>query len=393
MPAFGRAMLEHWLLDPDCTYLNHGTVGAPPRRVLEKQQAIRNEIERQPSRFLLRELSGHHPAPWRVQNRLRDAAEPVAAFLGARADDLVFVPNVTTATNAVLRSLPLGPGDEILISDLAYGALTLTARAIAEERGATVRVIEPPFPPTDAAQMVDGFTAALTPKTKLAIVDHVTAQTALVLPVKEVAAVCHQRGVPVLVDGAHAPGSIAVDLESLGVDWYGANLHKWAYAPRSCGFLWAAADRQALLHYPVVSWGHGRGFHEEFELVATSDPSNYLAAPEGMAILCEWGFDKVLAYMHGLAWDAAHLLAERWSVPFTTPRTMVGAMVTVPLPARAGSTDDDANRLRLALLVEDHIEVQLHAWHGQLWVRLSLQVYNELGDVAKLAEAVLQRLG
>jgi len=385
-------MLRHWRLDPACTYLNHGTVGAPPRRVLEKQQAIRDEIERQPSRFLLRELSAHHPAPWRSQNLLREAAAPVAAFLGARPDDLVFVPNVTTATNAVLRSLPLSAGDELLISDLAYGALTLTARAIAEERGASVRVIDPPFPPTGPSQLVDGFAAALTPRTKLAIVDHVTAQTALVLPVKAVAAVCHERGVPVLVDGAHAPGSIAVDIASLGVDWYGANLHKWAHAPRSCGILWAAPGQQAHLRYPVVSWGRGRGFHDEFELVATSDPSNYLAAPDGIAMLHEWGFDRVLAYMHGLAGDAAHLLAERWNVSFTTPRSMFGAMVTVPLPERAGSTDEDATRLRLALLAEDQIEVQLHAWRGRLWVRLSLQVYNDLDDVANLADAVVRRL-
>jgi len=386
-------MLNQWLLDPDCTYLNHGTVGAPPRRVLEKQYAIRAEIERQPSKFLLRELSEHHPAPWRTETRLREATRPVAAFLGASPDDLVFVPNVTTATNAVLRSVPFGAGDQILVSDLAYGALTLTARAVAEEQGATLRVVEMPFPPRDPQQIADAFTSALTQKTRLAIVDHVTAQTALVLPVKEIADACHRRGVPVLVDGAHAPGSIAVDIPSLGVDWYGANLHKWAHAPRSCGILWAAPDRQASLHHPIVSWGRGGGFHKEFEVVATSDPSACLAAPEGIALLREWGFPAVLAYMHHLAWESLGLLTSRWKTAIGTPQSMIGAMVTVPLPDSAGSTDEDADRLRLALLVEDRIEVQLHAWRGRLWVRISAQVYNDLDDVRHLANAVVRRVG
>src|SRR6185436_11323923 len=137
MPTFGRSMLEHWLLDPDCTYLNHGTVGAPPRRVLAKQQALRDEMERQPARFMLRELNGEHAMPWRAVSRLREASDQVAAFVGSRPDDLVFVPNVTTGLNAVLQSLPLGPGDEVVSTDLAYGAIALATRAVCDRTGAT----------------------------------------------------------------------------------------------------------------------------------------------------------------------------------------------------------------------------------------------------------------
>src|SRR5262249_4919297 len=165
---------------------------------------------------------------------------------------------------------------------------------------------------------------------------------------------------------AHAPGSLALDIPAIGADWYAANLHKWAHAPRPCGVLWAASDRQEHLHHPIVSWGFGQGFRDEFERSATSDPTNYLAAPEGIALLEGWGFRQVLEYMHGLAWDAACLLTDRWGTRLDTPRAMVGAMVTVPLPEGAGSSDDDAARLRLALLVEDRIEVQLHAWRGRL---------------------------
>lgn len=392
MTAFGRTMRAHWRLDPEVTYLNHGTVGATPTRVLAAQQALRDEIERTPARFLLRELAGALPAPWRGESRLREAARPVAAFVGARAEDLVFVTNVTTGMNAVLQSVALGPGDEVLVADLAYGAVALAARAAAERHGAVVRPVTLPFPPASPGPIVDAFRAALGERTRLAVIDHVTAMTALVLPVAEVAEVCRARGVPVLVDGAHAPGSIDVDVEALGVDWYAANLHKWALAPRACGFLWARGDRQADLHHPVVSWGRGRGFLAEFEEHATHDPTSALAAPSGIALLQEWGWARARDYMHGLAWEAAGRLTERWATTLATPESMVGAMVTVPLPAGAGSTDEDAARLRLALLEEDRIEVQLHADQGRLWVRVSTHVYNDPDDLDRLAEAVLSRV-
>jgi isopenicillin-N epimerase len=366
MPQFGRAMLAEWLLDPDFTYLNHGTVGAPPARVLKKQQALRDEIERLPSRFMLRELTGEQPAPWRRESRLREAVAPVAAFLGSRPDDLVFVPSVTTGTNAVLRSVALERGDEVVIADLAYGAVALAADAVTRERLATLRIVELPYPVRSRDAVVQAFASALTPRTKLVIVDHITAQTALVMPVAEIAAVCRPLGIPVLVDGAHAPGA--------------------------CGILWAAADRQQTLRHPIVSWGSGKGFLREFEWHATGDPTAYLSAPEGIALLHEWGFDAVLGYMHGLAWEAANLLTTRWETTLETPRDMVGALVTVRLPERAGSTDEEARRLRLSLLVDDRIEVQLHASRGRLWTRVSAQVYNDRSDIERLADAVLRKL-
>jgi isopenicillin-N epimerase len=380
------------MLDPDYIYLNHGTVGAPPKRVLRKQQELRDEMERQPSRFVLRELAGSQPAPWRSETRIREAARAVAGFVGSRPEDLVFVPNVTTGLNAVLHSLPLGPDDEVLIPDLAYGAISLAAGVVTRERGARLKIVTTPYPLRDAAAMVGVVVAAITPRTKLAIVDHISAQSALVMPVAELIRECHARGVPVLVDGAHAPGSLALDIPSLGADWYAANLHKWAHAPRACGILWAAADRQEILRNPVVSWGAGHGFHHEFERTATGDPTNYLAAPEGIAILHEWGFPGVLDYTHTLAWEAAAILTAAWKTTLDVPREMVGAMVTVPLPAAAGTTVEDASRLRLALLVEDRIEVQLHAWHERLWVRVSAQVYNDRGDIERLGDAILRRM-
>jgi isopenicillin-N epimerase len=383
-------MLSHWTLDPTSTYLNHGTVGVAPRRVLQRQQALRDEMERHPSRFVLRELAGEQPAPWRSVSRLREAIVPVAEFVGARPDDLVFVSNVTVGSNAVLGSIPLAPGDEVLITDLAYGAVKLLASAVCHRTGATLRIAQIDYPFREA-QIIESIVRLLTPDTKIAVVDHITAQTALVLPVAAIAKACHARGVPVLVDGAHVPGACALDISALAVDWYSANLHKWAHAPRPCGILWAAPDRQAMLRHPIVSWGHNRGFHHEFEHTPTSDPTSLLAAPEGIALLQEWDFAACTTYMHNLACAAAELLAQSWHTEFTTPREMIGAMVTVPLPPSAGATDEDAARLRLALLVDDHIEVQLHAWRERLWVRVSAQVYNDLSDIERLAQAVVRK--
>lgn len=385
-------MLEHWTLDPEITYLNHGTVGAPPKRVLEAQQRIRDHIERQPARFLLRELTAVAVRPW-DKPRMRAAADTVAAFLGARGDDLVFVDNATTGVNAVLRSIDWRAGDEILITDLTYGAVANAASYVARERGVAVRAIELPFPIGSPAEVTAAVAAAIGPHTRLALIDHVTSESAQVYPVAEIAAACAARGVAVLVDGAHAPGALALDIPSLGVDWYVGNLHKWAYSPRSCGILWAGPPRQAGLHPTVISWGLDQGFTTEFDLVGTRDPSAHLASPEGIAFLRELGHDAVRTYNHGLAWESAKRLTKHWGTELGLPESMVGTMATIPLPQRSGSTREDAASLRDALLFEDGIEVQLHSARGGLWIRISGQIYNDTSDVDRLVRAIDARIG
>ncbi len=394
MTTFGHPMLGHWLLDPAVTYLNHGTVGAPPRRALAAQQAIRDEIERQPSRFLLRELTGIRVGvggPRTDRPRLRAAADEVAAFLGASGEDLAFVDNATTGANAVLRSLPLAEGDEILMTDLAYGGVVNAARYAARERGAALRTVEMPDADAGPAAFVEAVAAALGPRTRLAIVDHVTADTALVLPVAEIAARCRAKGVPLLVDGAHAPGAIALDVPALGADWYVGNLHKWAWTPRSSAILWAARERQEGLHPPVISWGLDQGLAAEFDMPGTRDPSAHLAAPAALEFMREVGVEAVRGHNHDLAWRGARRLAELWEVPFAVPEPMIGTMASVALPEALGATRADAALLRDALLFEDGIEVHLSVRKGRLWTRISAQVYNEIGDVERLGAAVLAR--
>lgn len=391
MRQFGTAMQAEWPLDPEITYLNHGTVGVTPRRVLAAQQAIRDEIERQPAPYLLRELTSIVVGQPRAEKpRMRQAAEGVAAFLGARGDDLVFVDNATTGANAVLRSFPLEPGDEILVTDLGYGGVTQAAMFAARERGATVRTAATPSPIRSAAELADACVAAIGPRTRLAVIDHITSQTALILPLTEIAERCRERGVAVLADGAHAPGAIPLDIPSLGVDWYVGNLHKWLWVPRSSGILWASPERQQGLHPPVISWGLDQGFTAEFDLPGTRDPSAHLSAPAAIAMMQEFGIDAVQQYNHSLAWTGAHRLAERWGTAFETPERLIGTMATVAMPDSAGSTADDAARVRDRLLFEDHIEVQVHAGRNRLHARISGQIYNRMDEIDRLAEAVLR---
>lgn len=390
--AFGREMRAHWAFDPDVTYLNHGTVGVVPTRVLAAQQAIRDEIERQPSAFLLREVSGLVGMPREAPTRMRQAAAEVARFIGARAPDVVFVDNATTGANAVLRSFPISSGDEILLTDHNYGATAKIAAFVARERHARVRTVTVPYPAFDAERLVESITSAIGPQTRIAVIDHVTSETGLIFPLAEIARRCRDRGVAVLADGAHAPGMLALDVPSLGVDWYTANLHKWAHAPRSCGFLWAAGDRQAGLHPAVISWGLDQGFTAEFDWVGTRDPSPWLAAPEGLRFLDELGFADLRKYNHTLAWTGAAQVADVWNTRVELNSSDVGSMICVPLPARLGTTATDAARLRDALLFEDRIEVQVHARQDRLWTRLSAQVYNDSSDFDRLARAVQKRV-
>ena len=387
---FGHSMRHEWPLDADIVYLNHGTVGVTPNSVLAAQQAIREEVERGPSQFLLRKQFRFAGTATGQPTRVRQAANEVAPFVGARGRDFVFVDNATTGVNAVLRSLPLTKGDDILLHNHSYGATRRVAEFVARERGATVRVAEVPYPAFDPGALVDAIAKALTPRTRVAVLDHVTSESALVFPLAELASLCRDRAVPVLVDAAHAPGMLAIDLDALGVDWYTANLHKWACSPRSCGFLWAAPHRQTDLHPPVISWGLDKGFTAEFDWIGTRDVSAWLAAPEGWRFLERHGFDAVWNHNHGLAWQGAQLLAERWGTALGFRETDIGFMATVAMPSAAGSQPEDALRVRDALLFDHHIEVQVHAAHGRIWARISAQVYNEISDVERLADAVLK---
>jgi isopenicillin-N epimerase len=249
-----------------------------------------------------------------------------------------------------------------------------------------------PFPNTDPEEVVDLIAKAITARTKILVVDHISAFTSLVLPLSEIAAACHAKGVPVLVDGAHAPGALELNIPALGVDWYVGNMHKWAFAPRGCGILWASPERQQGFHPTVISWGLDQGFTQEFDLLGTKDPTASLAAPEAIGFIQDLGETAMRIHNHDLAWQAAHWLAEHLGTVFTSRRSMTGCLVSVPLPERAGSSPQEAFELQHALLYQDQIEIPILAINGGLYARISAQVYNQMSDIERLGQALQARL-
>jgi isopenicillin-N epimerase len=375
----GHVLRPLWLLDPAAAFLNHGSYGACPRAVLAVQQEWRAQMERQPVRFMQATL----PAA------LRNAACRLAGFLGARGDDLVFVENATSGINAVLRSLELGAGDEILTTSHVYGAVRNAIRHVCGGRGATLIEAPVPFPLDGAATVVAAIAARLGPRTRLVVVDAVTSPTATLLPVTEIAALCQTVGVRLLVDAAHAPGMIPLDLPTLGADWVTGNAHKWLFAPKGCAFLWAREEAQPGLHPVVISHGLGRGFAAEFDWVGTRDPSAWLTVPAAMDFWQALGGEELMARNRALADQAAQLLAETWDTPIGAPAAMRAAMAAVALPGTGDADPVMAAAVHDRLWADHRIEVPIVPFAGRLWVRVSAQAYNDLDDYRRLADAVL----
>jgi isopenicillin-N epimerase len=382
MPALGAAIRHEFLLDPSWLTVNHGSFGATPRVVLAAQDSWRRRMEEQPSRFMRRIMP----------DALRHAAGRLAQFIGGKGKDLAFVENATVGANAVLRSLRFAPGDEIVMLSHVYGAVRNTIRFVAERSGATIVEAAVPFPAPEPDAIVANLARALTPRTRLAVLDHITSASALVLPIERMIAACHDAGAKVLVDGAHAPGQVALDLPRMGVDWYVGNCHKWLMAPKGCAFLWARADRQEDLHPVTISHGFGEGFLAEFDWTGTRDPSAFLAVDAAIDFHYRLGGAALRARNVALAAAGARLVADRLGTEIGAAGTLAGAMALVRLPAAGPATVARVEALRDRML-DAETDVPLHALAGAIWLRLSAQAYNEIGDYERLAEIVATALG
>ncbi len=369
---------DAFLIEDGVTFLNHGSFGATPRVVHAAAQTWRDRMEAQPVRFFARELE---PA-------LRAAADRLARFLGARDGSLVFLDNATTGVNTVLRSARLAPGDEILFTSHAYGAVAQAIRFTVSRTGATAVEVAIPCPVTDEDQIVAAVAAALTAHTKIAVFDHVTSPSAVVMPLSRLIVAARQAGAMLLIDGAHAPGQLALDIEELGVDWYVGNAHKWLYAPKGCGFLWASESVRDALHPLVISHGLGRGFLAEFDWTGTRDYSPWLAVTAALDFVEELGPETIRHYNRALADEAARLLSAAWGTPVSAPQPLRGAMAAVRVPGDAEASPQAARALHDRLWDGHRIEVPIIPFADALWARVSAQVYNQRQDYERLAEAL-----
>ena len=376
-PALGRAVRDEWMLDWNWLHVNHGSFGAAPRAVLEVQQDWRRRMEAEPSGFVFRVLP----------EALRAQAETLGSFIGAQGKDIVFVENATTGCNAVLRSLRLAAGDEILVLSHGYPAVRNAVRYVTERAGARMTEAAIPFPRPESAAIVAAVARALTPRTRLAVVDHITSPSALVLPMAEIIALCHSAGVPVLVDGAHAPGQVALDLQAIGADWYVGNCHKWLCAPKGCGFRWAGPERQTDLHPVTISHGFGKGFAAEFDWTGTADRTAFLCVTAAIEFHRRLGGPALMARNAALAAEAVALLCRRLDTEPGQEGAMVGAMGVVRVPIPGPATPERAAEMRQQLLGH-RADAPLHFVNSGIWLRVSAFAYNEIDDYERLAELI-----
>ena len=375
-------MKHLWLLDPNITFLNHGSFGATPIAVLAKQDEFRRQLEREPVRFMVRELEP-----------LLDAARgELAQFVGAEPENLAFVPNATAGVNAVLRSLDLDQHDELLVTDQEYNASRNVLDYVAGLEGAKVVVAEIPFPIASPDVVIERVLEKVTARTRLVLIDHVVSQTALILPVQRLIAELRARNIDVLVDGAHAPGMLPLNLRELGAAYYTANLHKWVCAPKGAAFLYARSNRRMGLRPIAISHGANATrtdrsrFHLEFDWTGTFDPSAWLASAEAiryMATIVEGGWPEIMRRNHELALRARDLLCARLQVDQPAPDDMLGSMAAIPL------NDGDWIALQDELFARN-IEVPIMPWPypPKRLLRVSAQLYNTIDDYEKLAEAL-----
>jgi isopenicillin-N epimerase len=389
------AWAKHWTLDPKITFLNHGSFGSCPRAVLEFQQSLRDRLECQPVQFLARDLEG----------LLDEARTALAQFVGAQRDNLVFTANATTGVNTILRSLSFLPGDELLVTDHEYNACRNALEFVAGRDGPTVVVAPIPFPLQSEEQIIGAILSRATPRTRLALIDHVTSPTAMVLPIQRLVADLSARGVDTLVDGAHAPGMLPLDLSALNAAYYTGNCHKWLCAPKAAGFLHVRPDRQKLIHPLSISHGFNSRrtdrsrFLLEFGWTGTSDPTAALTVPEAIRFiggLLPGGWPEVMAQNHALALTAQKILCQALEIDSPCPENCIGSMAAFPLPDNSSGQPPvdphSADSLQNILLAAHGIEVPVILWphFPKRLLRISAQLYNSPAQYEMLAEVLRQ---
>ncbi len=402
LPVIPSIHRDEWPLDPAVAFLNHGAFGACPRVVLERQQELRLEMEREPIEFLTRKMSP----------LLDESRGTLAELIGADPADVVFVHNATAGVNAVLRSLDFRPGDEILVTAHDYNACRNVARYLADHNGIVVHVVDLPLPIDSPRQVIDAVLARVTARTKLVVLDHITSPTALIFPIEELAGELNRRGIDTLIDGAHAPGMIPLDLQRIGATYYTGNCHKWLCAPKGAAFLYVRRDRQSGIQPAIISHGYNRHrpgyspFQDAFDWPGTFDPTSWLCVGEAIRFvrgLMPGGLPALMRRNHELAVLGQKILCRRLGLEPVGVESMLGSIAAVVLPEKmaayylrvqpAGTLDSAA--LHDELLLDHRIEVPAYYWPAapQMILRISAQAYNDSTQYERLAEALLKVRG
>jgi len=374
---------RHFLLDPTVTFLNHGSFGATPKPVFAAYQDWQRRLERQPVLFLGREIDG----------LLRQSRQVLGEYLDAAADDLVYIPNATHGVNIIARSLALQPGDEILTTDHEYGACDYTWEFVCKKTGATYIHQPIPLPVQSEDEIIEQFWQGVTLRTKVIYLSHITSPTALRLPVEQICQRARQAGIWTLVDGAHAPGQIPLDLKAVGADFYTGNCHKWLLSPKGAAFLYARREAQPLIEPLIVSWGYhataettsGSQFIDYLQWTGTRDPAAALSVPSAIQFMRDHNWDKVRRECHALLRQAVERICALTDMHPLYPldSDFYSQMAIAPLPLSA-----DLTSLKSRLYDEYQVEVPLIQWQDRKFVRISIQGYNTPSDVDALLEAL-----
>ncbi|MFN8379953.1 MAG: aminotransferase class V-fold PLP-dependent enzyme [Anaerolineae bacterium] len=371
---------DQFLLDPDIVFLNHGSFGACPIPVFEEYQRWQRELERQPVKMLGREIDG----------LLREAMKPLAASLNADTDDCVFVPNATTGVNIVARSLRLHEGDEVLTADHEYGACDYTWEFACGQVGARIVRQSVPLPIGSADDFVERIWAGVTPRTRVLFLSHITSPTALLFPLAELVQRARTAGILTVIDGAHVPGQVTLDIGALDPDFYTGNFHKWLCAPKGSAFLYARKEHQAGLVPNIISWGWPEtDFGLRQERQGTRDPASYLATPAALAFQQQHDWDRVRAACHELAVAAGKALSEVSGCgPLTPDGSWLGQMAAAELPVEPAK----ASAIKTRLYDVHHVELPIIIWQDRVLIRASFQGYNTADDLEVLCAALAETL-
>jgi isopenicillin-N epimerase len=370
-----------WILDPEVAHCNHGSYGAVPGPVIAAQNEFRARMAVHPQRWFYRECPG----------LVTEARGEVARFVGAGPEEVAFVSNVSAGVSAVVQSLTLEPGAEIVSTNHAYGAVATALDRLCARTGATRVVAEVPVESTDE-EITAIFAEHCSERTGLVVVDQVTSPTARRFPIEAVAAVGHQFGAAVLVDGAHAPGMLPLEVPTYGADFWVGNLHKWACTPAGTGALWVAPQWRQHMVPLVISWAELDGFPLSFERIGTDDLTAWLAAPITLDLLGGLGWDRIRAHNEALVCWAQATMAEALGIPESELRHDAGlSMAIVPLPPGRVETREEARALQ-EHMVALGVEMAVGAWNGRGSIRLSAQVYNRPADYERMAAGVREFL-